>query len=248
MSLESSYRRFLLAYPPGHRASRGEEMLAVLLESSPESQRRPSAREAWSLLHNGLAMRFSGAARSGVWRRPAAAAAVVVPTLLMVLTITAAAELANGWSRTLSVQRNPWSLWVDPVWPVHVASAVTFGAVCWRRAGLAMLAAWGATAVHGYYLLLTAPGRLRTGIEMVTRRTLLLAWALMRERVLLRGGLLVGIAFSYTVLVRLGDASGSRSPSSDPGWFVVTGLFPALAFVAAVLLVRHLENHGHRHA
>lgn len=55
--LEKSYRRLLHAYPVEWRDERAEEMLGVLLSSAPDSQTRPSFRDAVDVVWNGLVLR-----------------------------------------------------------------------------------------------------------------------------------------------------------------------------------------------
>jgi hypothetical protein len=55
--LERRTRLLLHAYPPGYRADRGEEMLATLLEATPDGRDWPSARDSWSLLAGGTRAR-----------------------------------------------------------------------------------------------------------------------------------------------------------------------------------------------
>jgi hypothetical protein len=55
--LERRIRLLLRAYPPGYRADRGEEMLATLLEATPDGQDWPAARDSWSLLAGGTRAR-----------------------------------------------------------------------------------------------------------------------------------------------------------------------------------------------
>lgn len=58
MSIERSYRRLLLAYPPDWRAARGEEVVAVLLDGAQARQaQRPSLAEAVDLVGHGLLAR-----------------------------------------------------------------------------------------------------------------------------------------------------------------------------------------------
>ncbi len=65
--LERRYRRLLLAYPPQVRAARAEEILTTLAESGGD-RRVPSAREAWSLLVEGVRARARLAAADGPGR------------------------------------------------------------------------------------------------------------------------------------------------------------------------------------
>ena len=61
--LERRYRTLLMVLPKAYRASRGEEMLGVLMDAAPEGRRWPAGREAVSLAVLGIRVR-SGA-RSG---------------------------------------------------------------------------------------------------------------------------------------------------------------------------------------
>jgi hypothetical protein len=65
--LERRYRRLLLAYPPQVRAVRAEEILTTLAESGGD-RRMPPAREAWSLLVEGVRARARLAAADGPGR------------------------------------------------------------------------------------------------------------------------------------------------------------------------------------
>jgi hypothetical protein len=65
--LERRYRRLLLAYPPQVRAARAEEILTTLAEAGGD-RRMPPAREAWSLLVEGLHARARLAAADGPGR------------------------------------------------------------------------------------------------------------------------------------------------------------------------------------
>ena len=63
--LERRIRLLLRAYPPGYRADRGEEMLATLLEATPDGRDWPSARDSWSLLAGGTRARRTSNQRLG---------------------------------------------------------------------------------------------------------------------------------------------------------------------------------------
>lgn len=65
--LERRYRRLLLAYPPQVRAASADEILTTLAESGGD-RRMPPAREAWSLLVEGLRARARLAAAEGPGR------------------------------------------------------------------------------------------------------------------------------------------------------------------------------------
>ena len=59
--LEARYRRLFAAYPKAHRAEREEEMITTLLDVAPAGQRRPTLREASSIVLNGVACRARSA-------------------------------------------------------------------------------------------------------------------------------------------------------------------------------------------
>jgi hypothetical protein len=65
--LERRYRRLLLAYPPPVRAARADEILTTLAEAGGD-RRMPPAREAWSLLVEGVRARARLAAAEGPGR------------------------------------------------------------------------------------------------------------------------------------------------------------------------------------
>jgi hypothetical protein len=62
-ALESRYSILLRAYPKGYRRERGAEMIGTLMEAAGDEQRRPTAREAASLVLRGLQAR-AGAHRA----------------------------------------------------------------------------------------------------------------------------------------------------------------------------------------
>jgi hypothetical protein len=57
-ALERRYRRLLVAFPAGHRREYGEEMIGVLLASTPEGRRRPRLADAFDLIAGGLRSRL----------------------------------------------------------------------------------------------------------------------------------------------------------------------------------------------
>ena len=71
-----------------------------------------------------------------------------------------------------------------------------------------------------------------------------LAYALFKARVLLRGGLLVGLALSYFLLMGFADGSGSRLPDDEILLGITLALIPLPVAAVAILLIRHVESHG----
>jgi hypothetical protein len=84
--LERGYRRLLSVYPRRFRAEQGEEMLAVLMASAREGQRRPSGLDAVDVLKSALKMRLqytpSGPANQD-WANSLAVFAVLAPVFLL---------------------------------------------------------------------------------------------------------------------------------------------------------------------
>lgn len=104
---ERVYRLALLAYPAEYRRARGDEILATL-EDMQAGERRPSARQAASLLAAGVGERgraVTGADRSGVWAEGCALAA-----LLLLLLAATAATYVIGW--------DVWYARLHMRWPV----------------------------------------------------------------------------------------------------------------------------------
>jgi hypothetical protein len=89
-ALERRYRRLLAWYPAAFRRERGEEILAVLLASSADGQRRPRLAESLDLIRSAIGIR---ARRIGSWLRGQrqdeglAVFTVTAPVLLLLATI-----------------------------------------------------------------------------------------------------------------------------------------------------------------
>lgn len=105
--LERRYRRLLTWYPAAHRGTYGEEMIGVLLASTPAGQDRPSKADALNLIGGGLRTRLRQS-RTGegnpAWRDALAVFSVVAPVVLLGwLTAGYLAEIEwhasqHGWS------------------------------------------------------------------------------------------------------------------------------------------------------
>ncbi|SBT50032.1 hypothetical protein [Micromonospora auratinigra] len=69
MSLTRHYRRLLLAYPRAYRRERGEELLGLLLDTTPPGRTRPTVTGAVDLVRAGLRCRLGRPASRtvGVW-------------------------------------------------------------------------------------------------------------------------------------------------------------------------------------
>ncbi|NUR91046.1 MAG: hypothetical protein HOY71_43820 [Nonomuraea sp.] len=113
-TLERRYRALLLAYPRTYRATHGDELLDVLLESAAPGRRVPVPREAWGLVAGGVRSRIAHQASGSPWADgvhlgvtavAAANLAALLPytgalplwTLLSALGLLA---ILRGWTRT----------------------------------------------------------------------------------------------------------------------------------------------------
>lgn len=91
LALERRYRRLLIAFPADHRREYGEEMIGVLLASTPQGRRRPRLADALDLVMGGLQARFR-ALDAGLadarWPDALAVCSVALPvTLLAALAV-----------------------------------------------------------------------------------------------------------------------------------------------------------------
>ena len=90
-ALERRYRRLLVWFPAAHRREYAEEMISVLLASTPEGRRRPRPADAFDLMSGGLRARLSrrGAGLSDArWPDALAVCSVALPvTLLAALAV-----------------------------------------------------------------------------------------------------------------------------------------------------------------
>jgi hypothetical protein len=90
-ALERRYRRLLVWFPADHRREYGEEMIGVLLASTPQGRRRPRLADAFDLMTGGLRARLrqQGAGLSdGRWPDALAVCSLALPvTLLAALAV-----------------------------------------------------------------------------------------------------------------------------------------------------------------
>ena len=88
--LESRYRRLLAAYPQPFRSEHDDEMLAVLMASSRDGQRRPGLMESANLIWSALGMRLRQAgSRSAArpWADALATFSVIAPVFLVAASV-----------------------------------------------------------------------------------------------------------------------------------------------------------------
>jgi hypothetical protein len=149
--LERGYRRLLACYPARFRGEHGEELLAVLLASARDGQRRPGLVESASLLGSGLGMRLrpdvSRSARQG-WANALAAFSLAGPLFLLPTTVLV--TLAGHYV----VQRSYFTVllglprfWITFGFQMVLAALVLAGL---RRAALVVTAALGVCSFAVY--------------------------------------------------------------------------------------------------
>ena len=92
LALERRYRRLLAWFPAEHRREYAEDMISVLLASTPQGRRRPRLADAFDLMTGGLRARLRrrGAGLSDArWPDALAVCSVAVPvTLLAALAVS----------------------------------------------------------------------------------------------------------------------------------------------------------------
>ena len=170
MSAENFYRRFLLAYPRAYRELRGAELMGTLLDAEDRagsrSSRRVRAVEAWGLLRHGIALRARTTGFSARDRLPSLGlAGVALATVLGMLglhQLTAMAVRASGL-HGFPAEWGVYVQWVDPRWPVHLAWLAVAALLLARLALPAVVVAWVAAALHGWYWLAAAA----TGVDLL---------------------------------------------------------------------------------
>ena len=92
--LERGYRRLLACYPRAFRREHADEVLAVLMASTPEGQKRPRLAESADVLWSALKMRLRGpgpASESRPWVDALALFSLVAPLFLLLVDILAVA-------------------------------------------------------------------------------------------------------------------------------------------------------------
>lgn len=139
-ALERRYRRLLVLFPADHRREYAEEMIGVLLASTPEGRRRPKLADAFDLIVGGLRARLRalGAGLSDAsWPDALAVCSVALPVVLLT-----ALAVQYVWNVR-------WGLsGVSDFYPPAVALALpTVVALRYRRTAalLALIAAAGYT-------------------------------------------------------------------------------------------------------
>jgi hypothetical protein len=86
--LERRFRRWLAWYPAEHRRVYGEEMIGVLLASTPHGRSHPRAADVVALVRGGIITRIRTAADLDQdWRDAMAVASVIMPVIFAAFTV-----------------------------------------------------------------------------------------------------------------------------------------------------------------
>ncbi len=145
-ALERRYRRMLFAFPADHRREYGEEMIGVLLASTPEGRRRPRLADALDLVTGGLRARFrtrGAGLPEASWPDALAVCGVALPVMLL-------AALASNF--LYWILRGGWDPGLSDFYLPSLALALpALIALQYRRA--AAVAALAAAAWYWFLLL-----------------------------------------------------------------------------------------------
>lgn len=120
--LERRYRRLLAFYPRHYRREHGEEILAVLLASAPEGQRRPPLADSANLVRNALWMRVR---HSTDWPNAHHPRLWLMVRLLCGVWLLILTAILCGYGRW-------WGLALVPFAVLHFALALRLGRVIGR--------------------------------------------------------------------------------------------------------------------
>jgi hypothetical protein len=263
-SLEQGYRRLLAWYPTAFRSEQGEEMLAVLMASAQQGQRRPGLMESLDVLRSAVRMRIrslSAGMRNKEWTDALALFSVAAPLFLLAADILEVVlpyrvpVTARFIPLSQSLGRHPeiggLSLTRLPFFDIAVGCQVIIAVLVllglrWLALGV-IAASTGYLAVASQWIdwiprplqLLTAAAYLLTAAALIgspdpRRGRTLLTWG--HGAVLL---LLAGAAQASTLLY---DATGpfmpffSPSPPNTGIYFMISIVLAVAALIVAVVL------------
>jgi hypothetical protein len=144
VSLEDGYRRLLAWYPRSFRRDNGQEILAVLMASAGDGQRRPRAADAADLIAGGLRMRLRPPGRAP--RTVTAAVALLcLGAVAQVMTILVDLATLGGLRAAAASASGPpqWraDLLTHPLVVICTGTAMT---ACW------LFAAWAGRGGHDW--------------------------------------------------------------------------------------------------
>jgi hypothetical protein len=210
--LERAYRRLLTCYPRSFRQENGEEVMAVLLATVGDGQRRPGIAESVDLIKGGMRMRM-GLSRSP---RPVLyAVRLMYLGAVVELGVIVTVLLTEGSIRAAVLQRNPQLTagqlgYLNTTFTIDIVGSCVGIAVwislAWANGkgyGLARVVAIAVCAISGVLLL----GDVADGT------------ALYAPAALIAGGVmwLIGLAATVLLLQKQSWAYFSRRAAPTPG-------------------------------
>lgn len=225
-ALERRYRRLLTCYPAPYRSEYGEEIIGVLLASTPADQDRPTTAEAMDLIGGGLRAWFR-LLRTGdgdsPWRDTLAVFSVIAPVLVFVPLAGDYLDSIPRLNRFDALVYRP----SDRVTEMAIASTVALAAVviCPILARRGRAAAMTATAI----------GVLAFGLAAAVLSSLLVFYGLSWSW----GGYL-GLMLMIEIVAVV------ASPGPGPGWRLLgrRGLVVLIATAVALALAAWLRLAG----
>jgi hypothetical protein len=153
--LEQGYRRLLACYPQAFRRENEQEILAVLMDSARDGQRRPALAESADLIRGALRMRL----------RPASRPPRTVLTAVRLMCAGAAAELAAwityvltaGNVRSAVAHTDPaqWHLVQVHLVAVGIAGPIGVGLWLWMAWAIGRGHDWARRVFTAFFSLVT---------------------------------------------------------------------------------------------
>jgi hypothetical protein len=206
--LERAYRRLVRFYPRSFRRESTEEIIAVLLATARENQRRPSLVEAGDLLRGALRMRL------GLSRCPRTVLHAI--RLMYLGALAQVVTLASLLLTTNSIQSSARATALRTLGP-HAAPAAVHQLLAWVASTVST-----AITVDTAIMLVAIVG------------WLLLAWANGKGSAYARVGAIIACAF-YTIGTAVDLLSGDAANAPVPTIFSCVALTTGIA--AVILLV-----------
>lgn len=153
--LEQGYRRLLACYPRAFRRENEQEILAVLMDSARDGQRRPGLAESADLIRGALRMRL----------RPASRPPRTVLTAVRLMCAGAAAELAAwityvvtaGSVRSAMAHTDPaqWHLMQAHIVAVEISAPIGIGLWLWMAWAIGRGDDWARRVFTAFFSLMT---------------------------------------------------------------------------------------------
>jgi hypothetical protein len=240
--LERRYRRLLRLYPREFRATRGPEMLGVLMACARDGQTRPAPGDVADMIRESLLMRLRGP--RGGWAPALAAFALLAPLFLVLTDILLVAVPYRE-----SIHHGGIGLLSQPGFLVfvggHVIVAAAVLAGLRRTALAALLVAGVADFGHWAHLMrFTVLAPTLTMLLLTSSVFLLEAFALAvadsraaRRLVTWRHAVTVLLLAAAVQAWSLAADSSANSPRSFANAYMVTGLVLAVIALAVPLVL-----------